>query len=102
MGVRRGPYKGRKAYGATTASGRGAEWRRIRLVVLRRDGNICHYCGAFANTVDHVRAKNRGGTDGLGNLVAACTRCNCSKQDRLWPRRPSQSPVRANVTSRDW
>lgn len=49
----------------------------------RRHGGKCHYCkraftktGDLAMTIDHVKAKMKGGTDHLKNLVAACWHCN--------------------------
>lgn len=53
-----------------------------RQAVLRRDGHACAYCGARADTVDHVLPRSRGGGDGWINLVAACQPCNARKGDR--------------------
>lgn len=39
----------------------------------------CAYCGAPAQTHDHVTPKSRGGTDDPGNIVPACWSCNTSK-----------------------
>lgn len=50
--------------------------------VLRRDGNRCAYCEGFANTIDHVLPRSRGGADSWENLVACCLRCNNVKGDR--------------------
>ena len=50
--------------------------------VLRRDRNICAYCGGRADTVDHVLPRCRGGGDTWFNLVAACQSCNGLKGDR--------------------
>jgi 5-methylcytosine-specific restriction endonuclease McrA len=50
--------------------------------VLRRDRNICAYCGGRADTVDHVLPRCRGGGDTWFNLVAACQSCNGFKGDR--------------------
>jgi len=50
--------------------------------VLRRDSNRCGYCGAPANTIDHVLPRSRGGKDSWENLVACCLRCNNVKSDR--------------------
>ncbi|MFD2756995.1 HNH endonuclease [Gulosibacter faecalis] len=50
--------------------------------VLRRDDNCCAYCGRFANTIDHVQPRSRGGRDTWENLVACCLRCNNVKGDR--------------------
>ncbi|GAB5899092.1 HNH endonuclease [Mycolicibacterium mageritense] len=56
--------------------------RATREGVLRRDGFVCVYCGARADTVDHVLPRCRGGGDGWFNLVAACQPCNGKKGDR--------------------
>ena len=58
-------------------------WKKIRLRILQRDGWECYWCGAEATTCDHVIPVARGGTDEHDNLVAACKRCNFSRQDRL-------------------
>ncbi len=50
--------------------------------VLRRDMHTCAYCGRYANTIDHVQPKSRGGRDSWENLVAACLKCNNKKGDR--------------------
>lgn len=65
------------------------ESRASREEILRRDGRTCAYCGAKANTVDHVipesrckkeKAPHNGWT--WGNLVSACFECNQFKADR--------------------
>lgn len=43
----------------------------------------CFYCGDVATTLDHVVPLSRGGLHIPANLAPACTRCNCSKSDRL-------------------
>ena len=54
-----------------------------RRAVLDRDGHTCAYCGTRAETIDHVRPRSRGGLHVWVNVVAACTRCNHRKGDRL-------------------
>jgi 5-methylcytosine-specific restriction endonuclease McrA len=54
-----------------------------RRAVLDRDGQACVYCGARADTIDHVRPRSRGGAHIWTNVVAACARCNHRKGDRL-------------------
>ena len=56
--------------------------RVTRAGVLHRDRHICIYCGARAETVDHVLPRSRGGGDTWFNLVAACQSCNGLKGDR--------------------
>jgi 5-methylcytosine-specific restriction endonuclease McrA len=55
-------------------------WKRVRFIVLQRDGYACHYCGKKASAVDHVVPVSHGG-DPLdpANLRASCTYCNSSK-----------------------
>ncbi|MFE5509999.1 RNA-guided endonuclease IscB [Streptomyces sp. NPDC056529] len=49
-----------------------------------RSGRSCAYCGATGVplTVDHVRARARGGTDRPANLLLACAPCNRAKAAR--------------------
>lgn len=54
-----------------------------RRTVLQRDNHRCAYCGAGADTVDHVQPRSRGGRHEWTNVVAACVRCNHRKADRL-------------------
>jgi 5-methylcytosine-specific restriction endonuclease McrA len=51
--------------------------------VFARDGHACQYCGARAETLDHVVPRSRGGSHTWDNVVAACRPCNVSKADRL-------------------
>lgn len=62
--------------------GYGAEWDRIRRVVLAEEAYICQYCGRPANTVDHITPKSQGGTDERHNLAACCARCQQRKAAR--------------------
>jgi 5-methylcytosine-specific restriction endonuclease McrA len=50
--------------------------------VLRRDAHRCAYCGATANTIDHIMPRSRGGKDSWENLVACCLKCNNLKGDK--------------------
>ena len=51
-----------------------------------RSSGRCWYCGVDLNPalfhVDHVTARNNGGTNDMSNLVAACPPCNVTKKDR--------------------
>ena len=58
-------------------------WSPNRRGVLARDAHRCQYCGADAETVDHVVPRSRGGRHTWDNVVAACRRCNGGKRDRL-------------------
>ena len=54
-----------------------------RAALMHRDGFRCAYCGAKADTVDHVVPRSRGGEHSWENCVAACSTCNRRKADRL-------------------
>lgn len=86
-----------------------------RRAVFVRDGGRCQYCGAPAEDVDHVVPRSRGGEHRWENVVAACRRCNATKQDRTpWEagfrlrRRPKAPPpafwlvVRAGRLGEEW
>lgn len=60
--------------------------RRVALsrrAVMARDGHRCQYCGARADSIDHVVPRSRGGLHTWENVVAACRPCNVRKRDRL-------------------
>ncbi len=68
--------------------------------VFARDGQRCQYCGAHAESIDHVHPRSRGGEHRWENVVAACRRCNTKKRDQLLQetsmrlaRVPSQPPT---------
>lgn len=54
-----------------------------RRELYRRQGGRCFYCdreftktGELALTIEHLKAKMKGGKDDLKNLAAACWHCN--------------------------
>ena len=51
--------------------------------VFARDGGRCQYCGAKAESIDHVQPRSKGGPHTWENVVAACRPCNSRKRDRL-------------------
>jgi 5-methylcytosine-specific restriction endonuclease McrA len=60
---------------------RGADEETLAYpAVLLRDP--CSYCGAPANSVDHVTPLSGGGLDNWENLTAACMECNRRKLTR--------------------
>ena len=61
-----------------------------RVNIYARDRYRCQYCGAPAESIDHVIPKSRGGQNTWDNVVAACRRCNVRKGSRL--------PSEANLT----
>lgn len=79
------------------------QWRGAisRRGVFARDRHSCQYCGARADSIDHVRPRSRGGEHTWENVVAACRPCNSAKRDRLLAettmrlRRPPTAPSRS-------
>jgi 5-methylcytosine-specific restriction endonuclease McrA len=59
---------------------RSGEWRALRKLILLRDQNTCWMCGQWADTVDHLIARSKGGSDDPSNLAAACRKCNFAKK----------------------
>lgn len=51
--------------------------------VFARDNYVCQYCGDKADSIDHIRPRSRGGNHTWENVVAACSRCNSRKKDRM-------------------
>ena len=47
-----------------------------------RDAGACVYCGDKGDTIDHVIARTKGGSDDESNLVCSCKRCNMQKNNR--------------------
>ena len=60
-----------------------------RELVRRRAGNRCEYCllrqeqSGLSHHVEHIVAKQHGGSDDPVNLSLACNRCNASKGPNL-------------------
>ncbi|MEO7555071.1 MAG: HNH endonuclease [Acidimicrobiales bacterium] len=54
-----------------------------RRAVMARDAHTCQYCGARADSIDHVVPRSKGGDHTWDNVVAACRPCNVHKRDRL-------------------
>lgn len=69
-------------------------WIRVekRLAIYLRDHFTCLYCGKDLHAVedpreiqlDHLVSKVDGGSNHESNLVTACMKCNCSRQDKPW------------------
>lgn len=73
--------------GTSTERGYGAEWRKLREHVMRRDKRLCQVCmrsGKLtpATEVDHITPKAKGGEDDERNLQAICTHCHAAKTAR--------------------
>lgn len=53
-----------------------------RRALFARDDHRCQYCGGFADSLDHVVPRSRGGQHTWENVAAACRPCNLRKRDR--------------------
>lgn len=50
--------------------------------VILNWGDICVFCGDYADTGDHLIPRSRGGSSRLDNLRPCCSSCNQEKADR--------------------
>jgi 5-methylcytosine-specific restriction endonuclease McrA len=61
--------------------------KKLRLLILERDGYRCCLCGRTAREtkleVDHKIPVAKGGTDSLNNLWTLCIDCNRGKSDLI-------------------
>ena len=60
-----------------------ASLKLSRKAILVRDKHECAYCGAYADTMDHIVPRAKGGDHSWMNIVAACKKCNTKKADYL-------------------
>jgi len=55
-------------------------WRALRAYILQRDSYRCQIaseiCTVYADTVDHIVERSRGGEDVPANLRACCRACH--------------------------
>jgi 5-methylcytosine-specific restriction endonuclease McrA len=71
------------------------KWKKLRLIVLARDGYVCYVCGSGdANQVDHIYPRSKGGAafDPL-NCAAICRPCNMRKGDKVFLAKEATPPV---------
>ena len=74
--------------GTTTQRGYGAEWQRVRRLILDRDRWICYLCNKKLSgsdaTVDHIIPLSINKDLGLdpSNLAACCRSCNSKKSGK--------------------
>lgn len=64
--------------------GSTSRWRKMRQIILARDPHCqlrLQGCTDRSDTVDHILAKSRGGSDEPSNLQGACQHCNLLKGD---------------------
>ena len=75
---------------ALRSNGSTTQWRKLREIVIRRDGGMCQACGLEGNHVDHIVPRRLGGDDSLNNLQLLCQNCNLRKGGTFFdkPRTP--------------
>lgn len=69
---------------ALRSNGSTTQWRKLREIVIRRDGGTCQLCGLEGNHVDHIVPRKLGGDDSLLNLQLLCEQCNLQKGGRFF------------------
>jgi 5-methylcytosine-specific restriction endonuclease McrA len=71
-----------------------------RFNVFLRDKFSCQYCSkpfaASDLTFDHVIPRSRGGKTNWENVVAACTKCNLQKANKM-PSKGGVNPIRPPI-----
>ena len=55
------------------------KWKNQRQLVFRVKGRECYICKEWADAVDHVISRKRGGGDNIENLEPICKSCNSRK-----------------------
>ena len=58
--------------------------QQFRKQIFEAWGHECAYCGAPADTLDHVKPRHKGGATVACNLVPACRICNRKKGSEEW------------------
>ena len=71
----------------TTERGLGWKWQKIRLRILKRDGELCQPCQrqgriVEGREVDHIIPRAIGGTNDDANLQTICKACHLDKTQR--------------------
>jgi 5-methylcytosine-specific restriction endonuclease McrA len=85
--IRSGSRCGR-CYAEQKAPYTSAEYKRNRVIVLRRDNYTCQKmrngrkCCRPATTADHIIPLDQGGRSTVANMEAACGPCNSAKRNR--------------------
>lgn len=89
-------HKAKRDYGKNDPRS-SRPWRRLRQQVLLRDKYTCQgvnngkKCGKISThmEVDHIKPRNQGGTDELGNLQTLCPLCHLMKTSGEAATRPA-------------
>jgi 5-methylcytosine-specific restriction enzyme A len=66
--------------------GRAFSKTRLKRWLYRKARGRCHYCTTDliyeVSTIDHKKARSKGGTYDRCNVVLACRKCNAEKADK--------------------
>ncbi len=74
-----------------------ADWKRIRLQVLK-DEPICHWCRKAPSTeADHLLEIDRGGDNSRDNLVGSCRPCNAARGARYVNKKKSNPKAKKGI-----
>ncbi|MBL1176170.1 HNH endonuclease [Pantanalinema sp. GBBB05] len=69
--------------------------QRKKQKLVKMYGDCCCWCGQKLSwkqmTIEHIKHKSKGGGNDIGNLRIACSPCNNSRGNRLYP--PGFLPV---------
>lgn len=66
-------------------------------LTLATHAPVCHMCGEFADTADHVTPRSLGGGDDPENLLPACRSCNSRRGNDPNPHKPDEPVTPAGV-----
>jgi len=87
MGIGAAGSTARRSLRPRSRFGSTRRWRRLRALVLARDGQRCATCGGYGNDVDHIVPRSLGGLDVPSNLRVRCAHCNRSEGGKLGARK---------------
>lgn len=86
---RRSANRKRRAFLENSAPGSHSLKQWLERIESQR--NLCYWChcsllrdGNFVGEKDHLTPLSRGGSQNIGNIVAACYVCNQEKHNRTW------------------
>ena len=75
--------------------------KKIRFEIFKRDGFVCHYCGAHPPQVilqvDHIVPVKGDGPNDMDNLVTSCQPCNIGKGARSLSAIPQTLSAKAKI-----
>ncbi len=80
-----------------------AQWREVRRVVLKRDGNRCRACKRGGSLdAHHLLKRSQGGKDEANNLIAVCRECHDEIHGHVLIVRWKSDSNRAKTATFEW